>query len=405
MLPTIKKIKPLINDRLGTDFCQQTLLKIIKNLGFRWVKSVDNRKVLMERHDIRLLRINFLRKMRRYRREGRSIVYTDETYITAGHTKEKGWSDDSNRGAKKPIGKGNRLIIVHAGGEMGFIPNACLIFTSGQKSGDYHDDMNFDNYSRWMREKLLPNLPPNSVIVVDNASYHNVQLNPAPTSSSRKLEMQLWLRERNIQFEPDMLKPQLYDIIKHNKDKHKTFAIDEMVERLGHVILRLPPYHPDLNPIEKIWALLKEDVASKNVTFKLRDAERLALTKLDEITVEEWRRRCERAKRFEADFIQKDAVMDELEDRFIIRLGDDSSSDDEDSDDSSDEESFDARDAVARPLCDSDEEDIDEPDAVAGPSGVVMMSRAGSSTEAMIQIEDAIIEIEGVSYLSSEDET
>ena len=256
-----------------------------------------------------------------------------------------------------------------------------------------------------MREKLLPNLPPNSVIVVDNASYHNVQLNPAPTSSSRKLEMQLWLRERNIQFQPDMLKPQLYDIIKHNKDKHKTFAIDEMVEPLGHVILRLPPYHPDLNPIEKIWALLKEDVASKNVTFKLRDAERLALKKLDEITVEEWRRRCERAKRFEADFIQKDAVMDELEDRFIIRLGDDSSSDDEDSDDSSDEESFDARDAVARPLCDSDEEDIDEPDAVAGPSDVVMMSRAGSSTEAMIQIEDAIIEIEGVSYLSSEDET
>lgn len=41
--------------------------------------------------------------------------------------------------------------------------------------------MNFNNYVKWIREKLMPNIPPNSVIVVDNAPYHNVQLNPAPT--------------------------------------------------------------------------------------------------------------------------------------------------------------------------------------------------------------------------------
>ena len=45
------------------------------------------------------------------------------------------------------------------------------------KSGDYHEDMNHSNYKKWSQEKLIPNLESKSVIVVDNASYHNVQLN------------------------------------------------------------------------------------------------------------------------------------------------------------------------------------------------------------------------------------
>jgi transposase len=34
-------------------------------------------------------------------------------------------------------------------------------------------------------------------------------------------------------------------------------------------VLRLPTYHPDLNPIEKIWGIVKARIAAKNVTFKL----------------------------------------------------------------------------------------------------------------------------------------
>jgi hypothetical protein len=43
----------------------------------------------------------------------------------------KGWYDDSGKGFKKPIGKGKRLSIVHAGGETVFLPNGLLIFKSG----------------------------------------------------------------------------------------------------------------------------------------------------------------------------------------------------------------------------------------------------------------------------------
>ncbi|GBP12806.1 hypothetical protein EVAR_6129_1 [Eumeta japonica] len=109
---------------------------------------------------------------------------------------------------------GNPLVIVHAGGEAGFVPNALLTFKADTKSGDYHDNMNSDNYERWLRTKLIPNLPPNSVVVVDNASYHNKQLDAAPTSTTKKADMQTWLQQKEIQFEESMLKPELYNLIK-----------------------------------------------------------------------------------------------------------------------------------------------------------------------------------------------
>ena len=37
---------------------------------------------------------------------------------------------------------------------------------------DYHDNINYENFEEWF-ERLLPNLEPNSVIVMDNASYHS----------------------------------------------------------------------------------------------------------------------------------------------------------------------------------------------------------------------------------------
>jgi hypothetical protein len=47
------------------------------------------------------------------------------------------------------------------------------MFNSGTKYGD-HDEINFDNHERQLKIKLLPNLPPNSGLVVDNAAYHNI---------------------------------------------------------------------------------------------------------------------------------------------------------------------------------------------------------------------------------------
>lgn len=42
------------------------------------------------------------------------------------------------------------MVVVHADGELGFIPNALVMFKSGMKNCDYHNDMNSKNYLKWV---------------------------------------------------------------------------------------------------------------------------------------------------------------------------------------------------------------------------------------------------------------
>ncbi len=46
-------------------------------------------------------------------------------------------------------------------------------------------------------------------------------------------------------------------IVMDNASFHKREDIIEAIEKVGHKILWLPPYSPDLNPIEKVWAWIK----------------------------------------------------------------------------------------------------------------------------------------------------
>lgn len=78
------------------------------------------------------------------------MVYIDESYIHSNHTASNAWSDGVTSGLKCNINKVPRLIMVHAGGEMGFLQNCLLLFKSGAKSVDYHDDMNGANYTKWI---------------------------------------------------------------------------------------------------------------------------------------------------------------------------------------------------------------------------------------------------------------
>ncbi|KAJ8930956.1 hypothetical protein NQ314_016191 [Rhamnusium bicolor] len=144
----------------------------------------------------------YLKELKKYK-EGRPIIYTDETYLHSTYTALKGWTDSSSKSFTKPISKGHLLIILDAGSKSGFIHNGLLIFKSGLKSGDYHDEMNSTNFNE------------------DNASYHNVELNTAPTTFTKKADMILWLQEKEIQYDPSMTKHELYAIIKQNKKHNK----------------------------------------------------------------------------------------------------------------------------------------------------------------------------------------
>ncbi len=59
-------------------------------------------------------------------------------------------------------------------------------------------------------------------------------------------------------------------IIMDNASIHKNKKTREILERAGHILLYLPPYSPDFNPIEKIFGVIKRKM--KNYELSLESA-------------------------------------------------------------------------------------------------------------------------------------
>jgi transposase len=74
-------------------------------------------------------------------------------------------------------------------------------------------------------------------------------------------------------------------IVLDNASFHKSERTRELIETRGAKLLYLPPYSPDLNPIENYWAILKQYVRKYNTSFEV------FYTVLDEFLCrEEWSR-------------------------------------------------------------------------------------------------------------------
>ena len=207
-----------------------TLFLLLKRMGFRYHKM--NEKIFFyERRDIIQQRHKYLRLIRKYRKEGRPIVYLDETWANSSIAPERLWLDEDGRGGwKRSSGKGRRLIILHAGSKRGWVPNCALVFRSKKHTGDYHDEMNGDHFLDWFENNLLKNNPQRSVIVLDNAPYHNVVLEKVPTKSSKKAVMQEWLTAKNIPFETTDLKAELFAKISDAAPNRKLYKTNELAE-------------------------------------------------------------------------------------------------------------------------------------------------------------------------------
>lgn len=77
---------------------------------------------------------------------------------------------------------------------------------------EYDGTMSGVIFEQWLEKYLLPAIPEGTVIVMDNASFHR--------------------------------KNKLFEILNKHKNKYR--------------LIFLPPYSPELNPIEKFWSLLKQ---------------------------------------------------------------------------------------------------------------------------------------------------
>ena len=224
--------------------------------------------------------------------------------------------------------------MVHAGGAEGWVQGADLVFRSKTNSADYHDKMNAEHFMDWFTHQLLPNIPPNSVTIPDNAMYHNKQKDKAPTTATRKDDIKKWLDEHNIQYSEKDIKKTLQDKVRQHRPK-SLYVTDELAEKYGHTVLRLPVAHCELNPIELAWALVKGYVAKQNKDFKLKDVERLTPLGFEHTTTDMWWNFCRHVIDIENKYIEQDGIVEDTVDEMRIEIGQDD--DDDGSDDDGEE--------------------------------------------------------------------
>ena len=264
----IEIIRNFMRDELHCDIAHTTLWRALQRWGFEFGTGVlaaqlkeSERVVIMRRQYLRLKRANRDENGQEIRPE----VYLDESYINKNHSNDNTWYfPEDGIIIGKPTGKGERLIIVDAITKNGWVPNTRLVFKASKKTGDYHANMNWDNFSAWFQEKLLKNIPENSLIIMDNAAYHNVLAEEAfPKKSHSVKRLREWLSNNGIPWSNDMLKSELYELCSRLATKPE-FLIDNIARKHGHSILRTPPYHPELQPIETCWAIVKNHVAQHN---------------------------------------------------------------------------------------------------------------------------------------------
>lgn len=263
---TISSISELLLEKEpNIHFHPGTVARTLDRWGFEFGKGKRSQH-LKEKDEIIALRQNYLRRIRANRdnhgSDKRPEIYLDESYVNKNHSYDFIWySEEDGPWVQKPSGKGERLIIVNAISSKGWVNGAKLVFQAKRKTFDNHGQMNAELFQKWFSEKLIPNIPENSLIIMDNAPYHNtLSEGSPPTPSCTKERIWNWLLSNQIPCEKNSLKAELVAVLKKIAPL-PVYEIDEIAQKQGHEILRTPPYHPELQPIELCWGIVKNHIA------------------------------------------------------------------------------------------------------------------------------------------------
>ena len=105
----------------------------------------------------------------------------------------------------------------------------------------------------------------NSIEATSTLTYRDSVLveETFPKKSHSIQRLREWLSNNEIPWSEDMLKSELFELCSRFATKPE-FLIDTIARKYGHSILRTPPYHPELQPIETCWAVVKNHVAQHN---------------------------------------------------------------------------------------------------------------------------------------------
>jgi len=94
---------------------------------------------------------------------------------------------------------------------------------------------------------------------MDNAPYHSVKTDIIPNMSWKKQKIIDWLENKGkiVKDSDKLVKSELMDEVELLRPNYNTCVIDEYAKANNVIVLRLPPYHCELNPIELAWSSVK----------------------------------------------------------------------------------------------------------------------------------------------------
>ncbi|OQR81072.1 hypothetical protein ACHHYP_20832 [Achlya hypogyna] len=186
---------------------------------------------------------------------------------------------------------------------------------SAKKSDqDYHGNFDAEQFERWFFDlcKSAAFQIAASINHLDGARYHKRVLNPQPVARWRKSEIQDWLRGRGISYGLSMVKAELLELARHNREPPH-YACVAIARSWGHCVLFTPPYHPELQPIEKIWAVGKNTIARAPALTMAELSAKISSAFQDHVSERTWLGAFTKVQRFEdkyLSFIDVDIVAD-----------------------------------------------------------------------------------------------
>jgi hypothetical protein len=298
----------------------RTLRNVLSSMGYRYGKA----SVIGKMNDvwytarIRTFLIQYSEALKEELAGRCIIVYTDESYVNVNHARKSTWyspiATERNE-VVRPTGKGKRLVLLHAFTKDGWLADdtsihndrvdqlsfSCEVIYEAEKGdGDYHDNMNGSVYMQWLSNRLLVAFNrryprQRMVLVLDNASYHHVRgegwinihtmkkeaiayklielgvttmtverQKKGTESRESKRFNQASFYQQGGKWAPTLeeLKAELKRYLTEHPDINRT-EVSKLMEVNGHQLIYTPPYLPGVQPIERLWAYVKNYVASQ----------------------------------------------------------------------------------------------------------------------------------------------
>ena len=121
----------------------------------------------------------------------------------------------------------------------------------------YKGNFNKEKFNVWFREVCKTCQAQHGAcdIKMDAASYHRENIHKMPNPAT-KAQYKAWLGKYNVEYDEGALNATLLDLIKRNRPDPEYESVN-IAKEYGHTVIFTPPYHPELQEIEVVWAVAK----------------------------------------------------------------------------------------------------------------------------------------------------